>query len=98
MRSESDHLLEAIDEAVQIGRRANLPVEIYHLKAAGRHNWHKMARADARIQAARDSGVDGTADMYPYPGAGTGLDSVLPPWLSEGGTFFDVLARPSVQK
>ncbi len=58
MRSEGDHLLEAIDEAVQIGRRANLPVEIYHLKAAGRHNWHKMSDAIARIQAARDAGVD----------------------------------------
>jgi N-acyl-D-aspartate/D-glutamate deacylase len=98
MRSEGDHLLEAIDEAVQIGRRANLPVEIYHLKAAGRHNWHKMSGAIARIQAARDAGVDVTADMYPYAGSGTGLDSVLPPWLAEGGTFFETLADASVQK
>jgi len=98
MRSEGDQLLEAIDEAVEIGRRASLPVEIYHLKATGKHNWHKMSEALARIQAARDAGVDVTADMYPYTGSGTGLDSVLPPWLSEGGKFYDRLADASVQE
>jgi N-acyl-D-amino-acid deacylase len=98
MRSEGDQLLEAIDEAVEIGRRASLPVEIYHLKATGKHNWHKMSAALARIQAARDAGVDVTADMYPYTGSGTGLDSVLPPWLSEGGKFYERLADPSVQE
>jgi dihydroorotase/N-acyl-D-amino-acid deacylase len=98
MRSEGDQLLEAIDEAVEIGRRASLPVEIYHLKATGKHNWHKMPAALARIQAARDAGVDVTADMYPYTGSGTGLDSVLPPWLSEGGKFYQRLADASVQE
>jgi N-acyl-D-amino-acid deacylase len=98
MRSEGDHLLEAIDEAVEIGRRASLPVEIYHLKATGKHNWHKMPEAIARIQAARDSGVDVTADMYPYAASGTGLDSVLPPWVAAGGTYFETLADPSVQE
>ena len=98
MRSEGDHLLEAIDEAVEIGRRAHLPVEIYHLKATGRHNWHKMPAAIAHIQAARDAGVDVTADMYPYPGSGTGLDSVLPPWIAAGGTYFETLADPAVQE
>jgi len=98
MRSEGDHLLEAIDEAVEIGQRAHLPVEIYHLKAAGRHNWHKMSETIARIQAARDAGVDVTADMYPYAASGTGLDSVLPPWLAADGTFFETLADPAVQR
>ncbi len=98
MRSEGDHLLEAIDEAVEIGRRAHLPVEIYHLKATGRHNWHKMSAAITRIQAARDAGVDVTADMYPYTGSGTGLDSVLPPWIAAGGTYFETLADPTVQE
>ena len=98
MRSEGDSLLEAIDEAVEIGRRAHLPVEIYHLKATGRHNWHKMSTAIARIQAARDAGVDVTADMYPYTGSGTGLDSVLPPWIAAGGTYFETLADPAVQE
>lgn len=96
MRSESERLLEAIGEAVEIGRRAKIPVEIYHLKAAGKQNWHKMPEAISRIQAARDSGVDVTADMYPYAASGTGLDSVLPAWLAEGGTFFEKLADPAV--
>ena len=98
LRSEGDRLLEAIDEAVEIGRQAGLPVEIYHLKATGKQNWHKMAQAIERIQAARDAGVDVTADMYPYAASGTGLDSVLPPWVAEGGTFFETLADPSMQK
>jgi N-acyl-D-amino-acid deacylase len=98
MRSEGSHLLEAIDEAVEIGRRARLPVEIYHLKASGKDNWQKMPDAIARIQAARDAGIDVTADMYPYPASGTGLDSVLPPWIAEGGTYFERLADPSIQE
>src|SRR5438105_1924907 len=98
MRSEGDHLLEAIDEAVEIGRRASLPVEIYHLKATGKHNWHKMSQAIARIQAARAAGVDVTADMYPYAASGTGLDSVLPPWVAEGGTFFETLDDPAARE
>ncbi len=98
MRSEGDQLLEAIDEAVEIGRRARLPVEIYHLKATGKHNWYKMSAAIAHIQTARDAGVDVTADMYPYTGSGTGLDSVLPPWLAEGGLYFERLADPGVQE
>ncbi len=98
MRSEGDRLLEAIDESVEIGRQASLPVEIYHLKAMGQHNWPKMPEAIARIQAARDGGLDVTADMYPYPASGTGFDSILPPWLAEGGSYFETLAQPSVQE
>jgi N-acyl-D-aspartate/D-glutamate deacylase len=98
LRSEGDRLLEAIDEAVEIGRQARLPVEIYHLKASGQQNWHKMPAAVERIQAARDAGVDVTADMYPYTASGTGLDSVLPPWVAEGGTFFKTLADPAVRE
>ncbi|MEO8971733.1 MAG: D-aminoacylase [Ktedonobacteraceae bacterium] len=98
MRSEGERLLEAIDEAVEIGRQAHVPVEIYHLKASGKQHWHKMPAAIARIQAARDAGVDVTADMYPYAASGTGLDSVLPPWIAEGGTYFETLADPAVQE
>src|SRR5947209_8639951 len=98
LRSEGEQLLEAIDEAVEIGRQANLPVEIYHLKAMGKHKWHKMLEAIDRIQAARDSGVDVTADMYPYAASGTGLDSILPPWVAEGGRYFEALADPAIQK
>ncbi|QBD79487.1 D-aminoacylase [Ktedonosporobacter rubrisoli] len=88
LRSEGSQLLEAIDEALTIGREADLPVEIYHLKASGIENWPKMAQAIARIEAARAAGQDVTADMYPYSGSGTGLSSVLPPWLAEGDEFY----------
>src|SRR5437660_5178913 len=98
LRSEGEQLLEAIDEAVEIGRRADLPVEIYHLKAMGKHNWHKMPAAIERIRAARESGVDVTADMYPYAASGTGLDSILPPWIAEGGRYFETLADLQVQR
>lgn len=98
IRSESDALLSAIDEAIEIGRRANLPVEIYHLKAMGKQSWPLMTEAIAHIQAARDAGLDVTADMYPYTMSGTGLDSVLPPWVAEGGTYFETLADPEIQQ
>lgn len=98
LRSEGDELLTALDEAFEIGRRGNLPVEIYHLKAMGKRNWPLMTEAIARIQAARDAGVDVTADMYPYAASGTGLDSVLPPWVAEGGTYFETLADPERQQ
>jgi N-acyl-D-amino-acid deacylase len=98
MRSEGDRLLEAIDESVEIGRRAGVSVEIYHLKASGKHNWRKMAEAIRRIEAARAAGVDVTADMYPYAASGTGLDSVLPPWVAEGGRFFETLADPATRE
>lgn len=98
IRSEGNELLAAIDEAIEIGQRANLPVEIYHLKASGKQNWRLMPQAIERIQAARDAGIDITADMYPYPASGTGLDSVLPPWIAEGGTYFETLATPEMQQ
>lgn len=98
LRSEGDDLLEAIDEAITIGQQAQLPVEIYHLKASGRHNWPLMGRAIEHIEAARASGIDVTADMYPYAASGTGLDSVLPPWVAEGGLFFENLADPEIRQ
>lgn len=97
IRSEGDQLFEALDEAIEIGRQAHVPVEIYHLKASGVQNWPKMPGAIARIQAARDAGLDITADMYPYAASGTGLDSVLPTWIAEGDNYFERLADPEVQ-
>ena len=94
LRSEADQLLEGLEEAIDIGRRADLPVEIYHLKAAGRRNWHKAAEAIACIERARVSGVDITADLYPYTAAGTGLAAVLPPAASAGNKFFENLRDP----
>jgi N-acyl-D-aspartate/D-glutamate deacylase len=98
IRSEADELEAGIEEAIAIGRRAGLPVEVYHLKASGRANWHKMPRIIERINAARDAGLDVTADMYPYTASGTGLSSVLPPWVAAGGKFFENLRDPLVRE
>lgn len=91
LRSEGDGFLEALDEAIQIGREAALPVEVYHLKASGQRNWHKMPEALTKIKAARESGIDISADMYPYAASGTGLDALLPTWVSAGGLFWQNL-------
>jgi len=85
MRSEGARLLQALDEAITIGQEAGLPVEIYHLKAAGERNWAKLDEAIDRIEQARRSGLRVTADMYPYTAAATGLDAAMPPWVQEGG-------------
>lgn len=79
MRNEGDQLLEAIDEAFEIGRLGNTPVHIFHLKAAGRQNWGKMRLAIARIQAARSQGRQVTADIYPYINNGLGIDALIHP-------------------
>ncbi|HMR68379.1 MAG TPA: D-aminoacylase, partial [Anaerolineae bacterium] len=78
IRSEADGLIAGLEEAIEIGRQAQVPVEIYHLKAAGKRNWRKLARVIKLIEQARAQGLDIPADMYPYPAAGTGLASVLP--------------------
>ena len=86
MRSEGARLLEAIDEAIAIGERSGAPVLIHHLKASGKTNWGKMKGAIERIESARARGVDVMASVYPYIASSTGLDQVLPNWVSEGGT------------
>ena len=98
MRSEADRLLEAIDEAIEIGVRAGVPVEIYHLKAAGQRNHYKAPLAIAKIDSARANGVDVEANMYPYPAGGTGLSAVLPPWASDGGALLDNLRDPETRQ
>ncbi|NNL29930.1 MAG: D-aminoacylase, partial [Gemmatimonadetes bacterium] len=97
MRSEADNFLEAIDEALEIGTEAGVPVEIYHLKAAGQRNWHKAALAVAKIDSARAAGVDVQANMYPYTAGGTGLDACFPPWASADGELFENLADPEMR-
>ncbi|MEZ4726000.1 MAG: D-aminoacylase [Caldilineaceae bacterium] len=97
IRSEADGLLEGLAEALEIGRRADLPVQIYHLKAAGKRNWPKMAQVIETINAARAAGQDVTADMYTYPAAGTGLMSILPPWAAAGGKFYENLRDPAMR-
>lgn len=97
MRSEGAQLFEGLEEALSIGRRADLPVEIYHLKASGAANWHKMPSTIARIEEARAQGLDVTADMYPYAASGTGLSSLLPAWTAAEGQFFENLENPAVR-
>jgi N-acyl-D-amino-acid deacylase len=85
MRSEGDAVLESIDEATRIGREAQIPVEIWHLKAAGKANWGKMPQIVARIDAARAAGVDVSANTYAYTAWFNTFSAFVPPWAHDGG-------------
>jgi len=85
MRNEADHLVEAVQEAIEIGRQAGIAVQISHLKAAGKHNWGKVRQALAAIDEARREGVDVAADQYPYTATCAGLSAIFPSWVREGG-------------
>jgi N-acyl-D-amino-acid deacylase len=99
MRSESERLLEALEETLEIGRRAGVHAEVYHLKAAGERNWPKMAAAIERIDAARAAGQSVGANMYAYPAGATGLDAAMPPWVQEGGieAWIERLRDPQIR-
>jgi dihydroorotase/N-acyl-D-amino-acid deacylase len=86
MRSEGASEMQALAEAIRIGREADLPVEVFHLKVSGKPRWGNMKNVVATIQSARDSGLDIAADMYPYPAGATALASALPPWVADGGS------------
>jgi N-acyl-D-amino-acid deacylase len=85
IRNEGDFVIEAIEEALNIGKCSGIPMQISHLKTMGKRNWDKLPSVFARIEKAIDEGVAVTADRYPYTAAGTGLDSVLPSWACQGG-------------
>jgi N-acyl-D-amino-acid deacylase len=86
MRDESANLLTAISESIQIGEKAGIPIEIFHLKGAYQPGWHQlMPQAIAQVDAARQRGVDIAADMYLYEAGGTGLEITVPSWVWEGG-------------
>ena len=85
MRSEGARLLESIGELIEIARRAKVPAEIFHLKAAGKNNWGKLNDAIRMIESARAAGIRVTADMYTYTAGATGLNASMPPWVQEGG-------------
>ena len=85
IRNESGRLLEAIDEVIEIAREAHIPAHIYHLKAAGKDNWGLVKKALERIQEARSSGVDITADAYPYVYNGIDLSAFIAPWNFAAG-------------
>ncbi len=85
MRSEGKGLLEAIEESIFIAKQAEIPLQISHLKTYGEENWGKLDSAFELIEKARAEGLDATCDRYPYTAANTGLHSVLPNWVLDGG-------------
>jgi len=99
MRSEGNQLLQALDESIRIARQANIPAEVYHIKAAGRKNWGKIDSLLSRIESAQKDGLKIRANMYTYTAAGTGLDACLPPWTEEGGypALFKRLRDPATR-
>ena len=100
MRSEGNGIFGAVDETIRIAREAGLPAEIYHLKMAGSENWNKLDSVLAMIDAANQSGLKITADMYTYRAGATGLDAAMPPWLQEGGLqeWIKRMKNPQIRK
>src|SRR3954471_15131269 len=100
MRSEGNQLLQALDELIRISREADIPAEVYHLKAAGNKNWGKIDDLLAHIESAQKEGLKITADMYTYTAAGTGLDACFPPWSEDGGypALFQRLRDPATRE
>ncbi len=100
MRSEGNQLFGALDELLRIAREANIPAEVYHIKAAGEKNWPKEDELLARIEAAQKEGLNVRANMYTYTAAGTGLDACLPPWTEDGGypALFKRLRDPATRE
>jgi dihydroorotase/N-acyl-D-amino-acid deacylase len=86
MRSEADGVLTSLEETFRIGKEANIPVEIWHLKVAGKRNWGKMPEVVARIEAARQDGIDVAADTYAYTAWFNDMSAFVPPWAHDGGT------------
>jgi N-acyl-D-amino-acid deacylase len=85
IRGEGATLLTAVEEAIRIGTEADLPVQVSHIKAAGRPNWGKVGEALARLDAAAAGGLDVAADCYPYTASSTTLRTLLPDWILDGG-------------
>jgi dihydroorotase/N-acyl-D-amino-acid deacylase len=85
IRSEGAGETAAIDEAVRIGREAHIPVDIWHLKAAGKPNWGRMPQIVAQIESARAAGVDVSANTYAYPAWANSMSAFIPPWAHDGG-------------
>lgn len=100
IRDESDSVIQAIAEALHIGREANIPVEISHFKVSGQQNWGRSRETLPMIRKAREEGLDVTIDQYPYTASSTSLSTLLPDWvLADGQDSVKArLARPEVRK
>jgi N-acyl-D-amino-acid deacylase len=100
LRSEGNNLLEALDELITIARKANVAAEVYHMKAAGTANWHKLDAMIEKIEKARAEGLKITANMYNYTAGATGLDAAMPPWVQVGGhrAWVTRLKNPLIRK
>jgi N-acyl-D-amino-acid deacylase len=100
IRSEGDRLIEGVEELIRISREAGIPAEIYHLKASGKDNWHKMDRVIQMVEKARHEGLKITADLYTYPAGATGLNSTMPTWTLSGGyeALFKRLQDPETRQ
>jgi len=100
IRSEGNHLEEAVQELIKIASITGAPAEIYHLKAAGKQNWHKLQNVFNLIESAQDVGLSITANMYTYPAAATGLDASMPQWVQEGGhdAWITALKDPDIRR
>ena len=85
LRDEGANMLAAVEELIEIARRAGIRAEIYHIKSSGRQNWHLFDRAVDMVEQARKDGLRITADVYTYPAGATGLNAAIPPWVQEGG-------------
>jgi N-acyl-D-amino-acid deacylase len=100
IRNEADHIDAALEEAFRIGWETPIPVNIWHLKIGGQHNWGRMPEIIARIEAERARGLDVAASVYPYTASRTGLTALAPTWALEGGyaAFQARLADPEQRK
>src|SRR5215475_3615 len=85
MRSEGDNVLESVDESLRIGREAHIPVEIWHIKVAGKRNWGRMPEMIAKINEARAKGADISANTYAYTAWFNSMSAFIPPWAHDGG-------------
>jgi len=100
IRGEGETLLEAVKEAIEIGERAGVPVEIAHFKASGKKHWGKTKESLRLVGEGRRRGVDVTFDQYPYIASSTGLAALLPHWAQEGGAerLLERLADPEMRR
>ena len=99
LRSEGDRLEEAVQELIKISSITGAPAEIYHLKASGKSNWHKLEKVFGLIESAQSAGLRISADMYSYPAGSTGLDATMPQWVQEGGhnAWVERLQDPAIR-